>query len=121
MYHELFVLLSHADENNGLLKLHSLPDFINELLAARGTNVTLKKVLKKLTRHQLLEKIDHETYQITQLGRWELNEYKMYIEQQHQKGPDYHVTSLELTKPPKRKFYMLTVVIALSATFGYCK
>lgn len=118
MYHELFVLLSHADENNGLFKLYFLPDFINELLDARGSNITLKNALNKLTHHKLIEKIDNETYQITQSGRTELEEYKMYMEQQHQKGPNYYIEPTLQSLSIREKMSFQSLCISLAAALG---
>ena len=118
MYHELFVLLMHADESNGQLNLDSIPIFIEELLDSTGQSNALKKALKKLTHHRLLEKIDHQTYQITQSGRTELKGYKLYMEQQHQKCPNYYIDPALQSHPPNGNTSIQALCISLGAALG---
>lgn len=121
MYHELFLLLSHADENNGLLKLHSIPDYIEELLDTASNSSPLKKAVKKLTRHQLLKKADLNTYHITEDGRKELQHYKTYLEQQHQKGPSYYIEPIDEEHLLKNKVNVLQFLTIIGTLLGLCR
>lgn len=121
MYHELFVLLSYVDENNGLLQHHTLPHSITQMLEASGEQQPLEKALEQLLHHQLLKKTASQHYAITGRGRIALNDYKSYLEQQHQKGPHYYFEKVDAAASQYWKVRMLTFLVFLAALFGLRK
>ena len=118
MYHESFILLSCAEENDGLLQVAALPDEVLGLFDSYSKKPILKKVLSKLISYRLLIKNNSQTYSITDAGKKKLQAYKIYIQQQHQKGPNYYIEPMEQPMPPAGNMDLQALIISIGTALG---